>query len=86
MASVKKNKLPFKFEHEGEDYEIPSLARIKVGVIETMSDLPEGKQIFALFREIAPPEALEAIRDMEQEEFVIFTEKWQKHSGVNLGE
>lgn len=78
---------PFNYTTDaGVTITVPSLAKIKAGVIRKTRKLEPGDQMFTIMEAVADEATLAAIDDMDGDELARFTEQWGAHSGADLGE
>lgn len=64
---------------------VRSLARMPVGVIRKVRKLDQADQFFTMLEMVAP-EYLEVVDQWDGDELADFLTKWQRWSGVGLGE
>ena len=82
-ASKDQNK--FKFEIDGEKFEIVKLKFLPVGVVEKMADseVPESVKMLLPFPE-GP--VRDAVRTLDREQFQGLVEAYRDDSGISVGE
>lgn len=77
----------FTWDHDGQIITLPPASKVKAGVIRRATKLDsEVAQIFAVMENLASPEALDVIDDMDLDQLGEFFLAWQEHSGSRLGE
>lgn len=68
----------------GVEIVLPHLSKIKSGLLRRFRKLEEIDMVFSIIEEIADPETLAAIDDLEQGELEKFMADWQ--AGAKVGE
>lgn len=90
-ASIKKDafvKDDFVTEVDGVEIRLPSLAYLKPGIIRKLRNRSQLDALYTIL-EIAlgeGSEALNAVDEMDAEDFASMVESWSEHSGTSLGE
>lgn len=80
---------PFTFEHDGVTHTIPSMRKVKLGVMRQFkrdNAFVAADEWTWLLIELIAPEAAAALNDMPMEDADDVVGKWTEHSGVGLGE
>lgn len=71
---------------DGVEIALPSLTYLKPGVIRKTRHLGEIDQLYTLLEMSLGDAQLEALDNMDPEEYSKLLEDWRDHSGVSLGE
>ena len=71
---------------DGKKISLPRFENIPFGVIRKLRKEPEAEQFFGLLEAVASKKDLDVIDGLMQEEVGDLMDKWQKNSGVELGE
>ena len=72
--------IPFKFTHDGKQYQLLPSSVLDVGFARRMRKLTGEDQLFTVLEALADEETLAAIDDMHHEEFLQFQWDWQNHN------
>lgn len=65
---------------------VPSLTKIKIGVMRKIRNLESGDQAFTIIEEVCKPSVLAVIDEFDGDEMNKFMEAWAEFSGVSVGE
>ncbi|WP_280358118.1 hypothetical protein [Nocardia otitidiscaviarum] len=68
------------------DVQLPSLSYLKPGLVRRIRRLNDVDALYTLMELTLPVPALQAIDDMDPDEYQTFLNAWRAHSGISLGE
>lgn len=71
---------------DATEVRLPSLAYLKPGVIRRIRRLGDVDAMYTLMEMVLSTDALEAIDDMDPDDYEAMLDAWREHSGVTLGE
>jgi len=74
------------FEHDGQEYVLPSFASLKSGLIRRIRNMDEADAFYTMLEEVADADALAATDDMGMAELTRVMQGWQAAARVSLGE
>ena len=70
---------------EGTVLTLPSLAKIKPGLIRKIRRMNDVDQLFTILETILTDDELTVVDEMEYDEFERLNDEWAEHSGVDVG-
>lgn len=73
-------------EIDGVEITLPSMAYLKPGLVRKIRRLTDVDAMYTLLELILSPAQLDAIDEMDPDEYAKFMEDWREHSGLPLGE
>lgn len=76
----------FTYDSPAGPIAVPSLSRVKAGVIRKARNLAPADQMFTLIEAVCDAGTLELVDELTGAELNDFMEGWVEHSGVSLGE
>ncbi|MFG1794131.1 hypothetical protein [Nocardia sp. NPDC049149] len=85
-ADDKRVRDPFIYKIGTVAVSLPSLTWIKPGTVRKIRHLNQIDQMYTLFEMVLSPEELEAIDDLDPDQFEEMCNSWREHSGIAPGE